>query len=81
MVEDHTVVYELNPVIDKTPHKGICIVPKLACDLMAAEVDRVLRATNNAIIPVGYSIPRKTYRDFHSDLFPDTLSDDPALVR
>lgn len=24
------------------------------------------------VIPIMYQVPRKTYRDFHSDIFPDT---------
>ena len=25
-------------------------------------------------------VPRKTYRDFHADIFPDTASAQPAMV-
>lgn len=33
---------------------------------------RVLQLTSSMVIPIGYQVPRKTYRDFHSDIFPDT---------
>ena len=26
-------------------------------------------------------MPRKTYRDFHADIFPDTASAEPVMVR
>lgn len=71
--------HELTPVVDKTPHKGVCMIPKRACNVMACEVDRILRATNNSIIPVGFQVPRKTYLDFHEDLFPNTPGPEPAL--
>lgn len=78
VVDDATVLYELNPVVDKTPHRGIALTPKLCCDVMTAEVGRVLKVTNNSIVPIGFSVPRKSYRDFHADVFPDTAGPDPA---
>lgn len=39
---------------------------------MEGEVNRVLQLTSSTIIPIMYQVPRKTYRDFHSDIFPDT---------
>jgi hypothetical protein len=46
---------------------------------MQAEIARLLKVTNTTVIPIGFSVPRKSYRDFHGDLFPDTASSDPAL--
>lgn len=52
--------------------KGACLVPKRALNVMQGEVNRILQLTSSSVIPVTYQVPRKTYRDFHSDLFPDT---------
>ncbi|KAL0269014.1 UNVERIFIED_CONTAM: hypothetical protein PYX00_010761 [Menopon gallinae] len=52
--------------------KGACLVPKRALNVMQGEVNRVLQLTSSMVIPIMYQVPRKTYRDFHSDLFPDT---------
>lgn len=52
--------------------KGACLVPKRALAVMQGEVNRVLQLTGNAVVPVTYQVPRKTYRDFHGDLYPDT---------
>lgn len=52
--------------------KGACLVPKRALRVMDGEVDRVLQLTANAVIPVSYIVPRKSYREFHADLFPET---------
>ncbi|TMW42334.1 hypothetical protein DOY81_012584, partial [Sarcophaga bullata] len=54
--------------------KGACLVPKRALKVMEGEVNRVLQLTSNMVIPIMYQVPRKTYRDFHSDLYPDTAS-------
>lgn len=40
---------------------------------MDGEVNRLLQLTSNSMIPITYQVPRKTYRDFHADLFPDTV--------
>ncbi|XP_065334723.1 coronin-7 isoform X2 [Cloeon dipterum] len=52
--------------------KGACLVPKRALQVMQAEVNRVLQLTSTSVIPITYQVPRKSYRDYHSDLFPDT---------
>jgi len=52
--------------------KGACIVPKRALRVMDTEVNRVLQLTANSIINIPYFVPRKSYIDFHEDLFPLT---------
>lgn len=42
--------------------KGACLVPKRALNVMQGEVNRVLQLTSNAVVPVTYQVPRKTYR-------------------
>ena len=69
---------ELAPAGSDQLARGACLVPKRALDLMANEVDRVLKATATAVVPVGFYVPRAR-RIFHEDLFPDTLSTTPAI--
>ncbi|XP_068081154.1 coronin-7 [Anabrus simplex] len=52
--------------------KGACLVPKRALAVMQGEVNRVLQLTSSSVIPIMYQVPRKSYRDFHADLFPET---------
>lgn len=59
--------------------KGACMVPKRAMDVMKGEVVRVLQLADSSIVPVPWQVPRKTYRDFHADIFPDTTSVEPAM--
>ncbi|XP_011336280.1 coronin-7 isoform X3 [Ooceraea biroi] len=79
---DTTIMYM--EVTDKDPHlvegirhsgeqtKGVCLVPKRALNVMQAEVNRLLQLTSNMVIPIMYQVPRKTYRDFHADIYPET---------
>ncbi|XP_077983604.1 coronin-7-like [Glandiceps talaboti] len=60
--------------------KGVAMVPKRALNVMTGEVNRLLQLTQHAVVPITYQVPRKTYRDFHEDLFPDTLSGEPAMT-
>ncbi|XP_050307808.1 coronin-7 isoform X2 [Anthonomus grandis grandis] len=71
-------------VTDKDPHliegirhsgeqtKGACLIPKRALNVMQGEVNRIMQLTSSSVVPVTYQVPRKTYRDFHADLYPDT---------
>lgn len=79
---DTTIIYM--EVTEKDPYlvegirhsgeqtKGVCLVPKRALNVMQAEVNRLLQLTSNMVIPIMYQVPRKTYRDFHADIYPDT---------
>lgn len=59
--------------------KGACLVPKRALNVMQAEVNRLLQLTSSSIIPIMYQVPRKSYRDFHSELFPSTAGSESKL--
>ena len=52
--------------------KGACLVPKRAMNVMQGEVNRVLQLCDSSIIPITWQVPRKTYRDYHADIYPDT---------
>ncbi|CAH1104052.1 unnamed protein product [Psylliodes chrysocephalus] len=79
---DTTIMYM--EVTDKDPYliegirhsgeqtKGVCLVPKRALNIMQGEVNRILQLTSSSIIPITYQVPRKTYRDFHADIYPET---------
>lgn len=60
--------------------KGLTLVPKRALDVMKCEVNRLLVLGQHSIIPVPYIVPRKSYRDFNADLYPDTFSGVPTVT-
>ena len=59
--------------------KGACLVPKRALDVMSGEVNRVLQMANTSIIPITWQVPRKSYRDYHADIYPDTPGPEAAM--
>ncbi|NWZ70715.1 CORO7 protein, partial [Acrocephalus arundinaceus] len=58
--------------------RGLAAVPRLALDVMACEVLRVLQLTDTALVPISYLVPRKSVQEFHEDLFPDCTGTLPA---
>lgn len=52
--------------------KGACLVPKRALRVMEGEVNRVLQLCSSSVVPIMYQVPRKSYREYHADLYPDT---------
>ena len=42
-----------------TQHKGMCMVPKRAVDVMSCQIVRLLQLTQSAIVPIGYHVQRK----------------------
>ncbi|NXE43014.1 CORO7 protein, partial [Ptilorrhoa leucosticta] len=58
--------------------RGLAAVPRLALDVMACEVLRVLQLTDTALVPVSFLVPRKSVQEFHEDLFPDCTGTLPA---
>ncbi|XP_006824884.1 LOW QUALITY PROTEIN: coronin-7-like, partial [Saccoglossus kowalevskii] len=80
LTEKSPYLTEVSVYMGDMQQKGIATVPKRALNIMTCEVNRLLQLTQNAIIPVSYVVPRKTHRDFHADLYPDTLCGDPAMT-
>ncbi|XP_058851709.1 coronin-7-like isoform X1 [Acipenser ruthenus] len=73
------VLSQVSQCLTEAATRGIAMVPKLAVDVTSCEVVRVLQLTDSFIVPVSYSVPRKSGQDFHGDLYPDTPGDSPAL--
>jgi len=60
--------------------KGACMMPKFGLDLMKCEIDRLLLLTRNSVYPLPYFVPRRSYYDFHAEVFPDTYNtSEPGL--
>lgn len=70
---------EASKYMGEVQTKGAGLVPKRAMKVMEGEVNRVLILGQDCIVPVSYQVPRKSYRDFHADVFPDTLAATPSI--
>jgi coronin-7 len=81
-------VTEKSPYLSQGPsvyrgteqQKGMGMVPKRAVNVMSCQIARFLQLTQSSIIPIGYHVQRKSLKDFHGDLFPDTAGGEPALT-
>jgi len=54
--------------------KSACLIPKFGLDLMKCEIDRLIMLTRTSVFPLPYFIPRRSYYEFHADVFPETFS-------
>jgi coronin-2 len=56
------------------PTTGMCLLPKVSCDVKATEVARGLQATATKIQPITFTVPRaaKLAEYFQDDLYPKT---------
>ncbi|KAJ1651193.1 hypothetical protein IWQ61_008181, partial [Dispira simplex] len=66
---------------------GATLVPKIALDVMQCEVARVgllakplMGTPDPAIVPLAFHVPRRTHREFSSELFPDTKGHQTTLT-
>ncbi|KHJ95616.1 hypothetical protein OESDEN_04438, partial [Oesophagostomum dentatum] len=62
-------VYEMSLV---EQNLGACMGSKTKVNVMSGEVDTFYQLTKHSILPIPCIVPRRSYRDFHPDLFPDT---------
>lgn len=60
--------------------RGVGMMPKRGCDVNTCEISKFYRLNNNGFCQVvSMTVPRKSEL-FQEDLYPDTLSDEPALT-
>ncbi|XP_035229398.1 coronin-7-like [Stegodyphus dumicola] len=71
---------EATKYLGEVQAKGAALVPKRTLEVMDGEVNRLLLLGQDCIVPISFQVPRKSYRDFHDDLFPDTFAAEPSLT-
>jgi WD40 repeat protein len=64
----------LSAFADNKSHKGLCFLPKTACDTTKCEVASCLRVMNDSIVPISFVVPRKNADTFQSDIYPDAAA-------
>ncbi|KIH63978.1 WD domain, G-beta repeat protein [Ancylostoma duodenale] len=75
LAEFQTKVPYLSPVYEMSlaeQNLGACLGSKRNVTVMNGEVDTLYQLTKHSIMPIPCIVPRRSYRDFHADLFPDT---------
>ncbi|CAM1316049.1 CORO7 (predicted) [Pycnogonum litorale] len=71
---------EASRFVSDVQSNGACLVPKRVMDVMQGEVDRILQLSSKCIVPITYQVPRRSYREYHSELFPDTKGVVPGMT-
>jgi len=73
-----TLLSEMSGTI---PQRGLCMLPKVACDTTVCEISRLLRLESDKIVPISFQCPRKqAASEFQADVYPDTFSTSPTLT-
>ena len=55
-------------------------LPKTSLSVMTGEIGRFLKLSANAIVPISWTVPRRSTVDFPSDLFPPTKAAAAAMT-
>lgn len=79
LVDEKPYIHFITAYKSSTPQLGGCLRPKTACDVPSCEIAHFLKATNNCIEPISFTVPRKSEM-FQDDIFPDTAGPEPALT-
>eukprot|EP00483_Globobulimina_turgida_P001951 UN01953 len=80
IINDNKKWYPLGAYRDTELQKGGGWIAKRACDVWRCEVNRFLKLTKNAVVPISFIVPRKSGADiFQEDIYPDTYAGKPAL--
>eukprot|EP00668_Euglena_longa_P029104 GGOE01036447.1.p1 GENE.GGOE01036447.1~~GGOE01036447.1.p1 ORF type:complete len:451 (-),score=92.81 GGOE01036447.1:220-1572(-) len=74
------VISPLSEMSGNVPQRGLCLLPKIACDTTVCEVARILRLESDKVVPISLQCPRKqAATEFQADVYPDTFSTTPVM--
>jgi len=79
LTDEEPYLFFLSEFRSTESQKGLCFLPKLACDTSLCEIASCMRLMKDAVQPVSFQVPRKS-DVFQADLFPDTYAGIPALT-
>ncbi|OQV25267.1 Coronin-6 [Hypsibius exemplaris] len=78
-MEQPPYVHYINTFLSSDPQRGLGVMPKRGCDIGLNEIFRLYKLHGNGRVePIRFYVPRKS-DSFQTDLYPDTISDTPAL--
>lgn len=79
IVDDKPYIHYLSEYKSATPQLGMTMLPKLAVNVSACEIDVLLKVCTGYVEPISFTVPRKS-DIFQDDIYPPTKSDKPALT-
>ena len=72
-------IEQLNIFQTQSDAVGFVLLEKRLCDVSKVEIQRALKLTKDAVLPVTYSVPRKRLTFFQDDLYPPTRVAQPEM--
>jgi len=79
IVDDKPYIHYLSEYKSATPQLGMTMLPKLAVNVSACEINVLLKVCTGYVEPISFTVPRKS-DIFQDDIYPPTKSDKPALT-
>ncbi|XP_054155357.1 coronin-1C-like [Oppia nitens] len=80
ITDEPPFVHYISTYQSSEPQRGIGFMPKRGCDILNCEIARLYKLHTRGFCEViPFTVPRKSEL-FQDDLYPDTLSDIPALT-
>lgn len=73
-------IEQLNMFQTSTDTVGFVLLEKRSVDVAKVEVQRALKLTKDAVLPITYSVPRKRTEFFQDDLFPPTRVEESEMT-
>ena len=61
------------------PIAGICLLPKNLCNVREVEVTKMLKLTQNAVIPITFTLPRQKKEFFQDDIYLPIKASIPSI--
>jgi len=79
VTDDAPFLHYLSEYRSSESQKGLCFLPKLACDYKVCEVAVALRLLRDSVVPISFQVPRKSSGVFQEDIFPDCYAGISAM--
>ena len=73
-------IHYLSEFKSAEPQLGLCMLPKLGCDVKKCEVARFMKLTADQVLPISCTVPRKNLELFQDDIFVDSWSRQPCDI-
>jgi len=80
ITDDDKCIYYLSEFKSATPQRGVASMPKRGCDVSLNEIAKMYKVDGQGklIEGISFQVPRKG-DSFQDDIFPDCVSEEPAL--
>lgn len=80
ITDEPPFIHYINTYQSTEPQRGMGCMPKRGCDVLSCEIARFYKLHTKGLCEViTFTVPRKSDL-FQDDIYPDTLSDEPALT-